>query len=360
MYRNKLLAEFSEFLVLAVALAMVLFVADVPSIGADNGSSILEEVIEIDVSCDDATVLVRLTLLSRDGTLIHFPSTVDMSDPHLENCLSITVGATLYQTSLRYLFENVTSEDARAHADSVTPSISTAFGVSFSWSYTQGESPAPIDVNYAANAYPNITSFAEWLVSTGIIPDVKGFSEAIPSLIAKKRESGYPMSIWLMADKSYASGGNWGGYIETPPSLVDYIPTGSDSHTIDVLDILGVPLLAPSPYSYDAGTYKWSIIERLTISSSNPTSFVSCEPSLAQTPGEKGWTYTTYDPYPGIVAQFSFGSNSTPVTGLSFTFGGTVIPEFTLPSLILILMLVASGIFILKKRLQKSPPPSII
>jgi hypothetical protein len=128
------------------------------------------------------------------------------------------------------------------------------------------------------------------------------------------------------------------------------IPLGLGSHTIDVLDLLGVSSLASSSHSYDEtkATYR---ARALPIGSSNPVSFLSCEPHpilVSPTPSDKGWTIKeTYPTF--LTAEFSFRNDPSTTAPLSFTFNGTVIPEFTSLMLILTFVLSIASSVILQK-----------
>lgn len=325
------------FTLVGILVAMSLFV---PCVEAWTYDDPFYEEVQISVDCDHAGVVVILRIYSKNYTLLHFPAEVNMSDPHLENAYGVYLDATTYQTSLRYVFADITEEEARANADAVTPSMDTAFGVSFTWQQTSfGE------VTYTASGQSNMTDFAELLVSTCVAENVNGFSDSLPSLVAQAQEPiGVSIDCWK-------PNGNWVTLIGTGGLMIS-IPTGSDSHTIDVLDLLGVSSLSPSSHSYDEtkATYRATI--ELPISSSNPVSFLSCEPHPileSPTPSDKGWTWDpTY-----LKAGFSFGNDPSSTAPLSFTFNGTVIPEFTLLMLILTFVLSIASIVTLKKTATK-------
>ena len=324
-----------------ISVAMSLFVLSAEAWTYDDP---FYEEVQISVDCDHAGVVVILRVYSKNYTLLHFPVEVNMSDPHLKNAYGVYLDATTYQTSLRYVFTDITDEEARANADAVTPSMNTAFGISFTWQQTSvGQ------VTYTASGQSDMTSFAELLVSTCVAENVNGFSNSLPSLVARAKEP-IGVSIWC-----WKQNGNWVTLIGTSGLLIS-IPPGSDSHTIDVLDLLGVSYLAPSSHSYDEtkATYRATI--ELPIVSSNPVSFLSCEPHPileSPTPSDKGWTITeTYPTY--LTAEFSFGNDPSSTAPLSFTFNGTVIPEFTSSMLILTFLLSIASIAILKKKLLKN------
>lgn len=343
----------SVSLLLVVVLAIPLIVADVPLVTGDSDSSSTYEHTMVQVWCDSASVAMTVDVSSYNYTLVHFPSEVDIFDSSLENVTDVGVRASTfaYTTSLSYEFDDTSVEEARAIADAITPSMSEAFGVSFTFerSYVSGTTDAV--VSYTA-PYLDVTSFAELLVSTCVAEDMNGLSDVIPGFVAKMSVAAPYVEIGVRASKM-GGGFNWDtsvGALSTNYS----VPTGSNSHTIDVLDLLGVSSLAPSPYTFDGSHYESQI--ELGVFSSDSTSFVSCEPPLAAASGEKGWTVQTIPSSPLLnmsllTGVFGFGSDPSPVTELSLTFSGTVIPEFTSLTLLLTLMLTVAGILILRKRL---------
>ena len=331
-------------------LATVLLVFDVQLVVGVNDYSEFTEMIMLNVMCDQATASISLAIVSNNYSLVHFPSGVNMFDSHLEEAVEIMVGRTptligdSYSTFLIYGFDNISSEEARAAADAMTPSIGTAFGVSFSWEATN-TSDTEVVVSYMAIGSVGLDDFAEHLTSNCFAEDVDGFSEVISLM--------HPVfTIGITAYKDVGSF-EWMTSV-TAAILGTSILTGSDSHTIDVLDLLGASSLAPSPYGYDDDVGAYVSQVTLTITSSSSLSFVSCQPPLASLPNERGWTDSVLPTL--IMTQFSFGSEATPVTELTYTFSGTVIPEFVSGILPLLLMLVFGtlAVFVSRKQLQKS------
>lgn len=340
----------------ASVLTFILAIAYSAPVRASD-SSIVTEKIRFEVYCGSATVEVaEFSVLTDNYTLIHFPSEADMSDSHLENATAVYVMGSTIGTFLGYTFENVTLEEARANADAVTPSMSAAFDVSFTW-FSNYTYDSAVQILYNATGQSNLTSFAEWLTSTCVAEDVDGFSNVLPSLVTQlwaSPENRPNLMVFVFAGKE-AGSFNWlMNGIGFPSGGRPYlsIPPGSNSHTIDVLSLLGVSALSPSPYSfYTIGETEFSMSQiDLDITSEGLISFAYCEPPLAPTPGEKGWSLIeTYPDY--IHAMFGFGDDPSPVTQLSITFTGTVIPEFTPLTTLLTLMLAAASILALKKKL---------
>ena len=338
----------SEFLLLAMALAMPLFAADVPLVTGESNSTPTFEKIMIQVWCDTASVHMWVDVSSYNYTLVHFPSEVDIFDSLLENATHVDVRTSTwdYTTRLYYEFDDTSLEEARAIADAITPSMSEAFGVTFTFSNSYVTDTTGAEVRYTAQ-YLDATSFTEWLVSTCVTEDMNGLSDIIPGFVAKMSVAAQHVEIGVRASKR-EGGFNWETYVGAYAYNFG-IPTGANSHTIDILDLLGTSSLTPSPYSFDGSYYKSWI--SLSTMSSGSVSFVSCEPPLASVPGEKGWTNYTQVLPGSIVTEFRFGSDPSPVTSLSITFSGIVIPEFTSLTLILMLILAVASVFSLKKRL---------
>jgi len=330
-------------------LATAILVADVQLVVGVNDSE-FTEMIMLNVMCDQATASISLTIISNNYSLVHFPSAVNMFDSHLEEAVEIMVGRTptligdTYSTFLICAFDDISSEEARAAADAMTPSIGTAFGVSFSWEATNA-SDTEVVVSYIAIGSVGLDDFAEHLASNCFAEDVDGLSEVISLM--------HP--VFTVGITAYKDAGSFEWMTSVTAAILGTsISTGSDSHTIDVLDLLGASSLAPSPYGYDddVGAYVSQVM--LTITSSSFLSFVSCQPPLASLPNERGWTDSALPTL--IMTQFSFGSDATPVTELTYTFSGAVIPEFVSGILPLFLMLVFGtlAVFVSRKKLQKS------
>jgi len=331
-------------------LATAMLVADVQLVVGVNDYSEFTEMIMLNVMCDQATASISLTIISNNYSLVHFPTGVNMFDSHLEEAVEIMVGRTptligdSYSTFLIYGFDNLSSEEARAAADAMTPSMGTAFGVSFSWEATNA-SDTEVVVSYIAIGSVGLDDFAEHLESNCFAEDVDGFCEVISLM--------HP--VFTIGITAYKDVGSFEWMTSVTAAIMGTsISTGSDSHTIDVLDLLGASSLAPSPYGYDddVGAYVSQVM--LTITSSSSLLFVSCQPPLASLPNERGWTDSALPTL--IMTQFSFGSNATPVTELTYTFSGTVIPEFVSGILPLFLMIVFGtlAVFVSRKQLQKS------
>jgi len=331
----------------AVVFVAVLFVANSPLVAA-KPDPMFSEMLIITVDCSNASVTTMLSVGSDNYTLVRFPSGVDLNDTHLLNAVMVEVIVSPLKSWLDYMFEGITEVEARSNADAVTPSISTAFGVSFTHNST-GTVGTQKQVNYTGPGRSGMTSFVNSMVSECVGADVNGFSDAIPSLAAQTT-----VPILMLSAIKESGGYDWTAEITLTSSST--IPTGSGPHAIDVLSLLGVSSLAPSPYSFNTTLGYYQSIVWLTINKADGVTFVSCVPSEATLPGERGWVhmFPTY-----TWASFYFGDDSSPVTALSFTFGGSVIPEFTPLTLTITLILTAACIIAFRKRrLRKNRSPA--
>jgi hypothetical protein len=183
------------------------------------------------------------------------------------------------------------------------------------------------------------------MVPNCVNPSVGGFSDAITSLATKTKSA-----LMLSANKESGSY-NWMiGIVAMSPST---IPTGTGNHPIDVLDLLGASSLTPSSYSFNATEDYYESTVWLWIMSDSSVSFVSCGPPLKEYPedlSERGWLYM----FPMInYAMFFFGSESSGVEALTFTFKGKVVPEFTPSTIVITLILAAACIIGFKKRMLR-------
>lgn len=335
------LSEASRIVLCALVVVAALLVVDSPLVAA-MPEPICTEAIMITVNCSDSSVMTMLVVSSDNDTLINFPDPVDLNDPHLSNGM-IVASSSPAVSMLAYVFQGINETQARENADAITPSMETAFGVSFTWDSTETIDTA-VYVNYTGPGQSDMISFANSMVSECVHPDVKGFSYAIQSLATRTTTS----SLTLTAMKA---GVDW--LIGIGAMSNSNIPTGSGSHTIDVFDLLGVYALAPSPYSFNATEDYYQSIVWLTINPDTPISFVDCRPPEKEHPedlSERGWTHM----FPMFeMAMFYFGNESTSPESLTFTFSGTVVPEFTPPTIVITLILTAACMIAFKKRIQR-------
>jgi len=295
--------------------------------GGDSTPPRLIETVGVVVNCTTAHVDTSSLITSNDTSLIHFPSGVNMNDAVLEKATAVSLVFSTVQSFLVFQFNNTDAGTARSIADSVTPSITTAFDTAFTWNST-GTRDSYVNVTYIGGGKSNLTSYTQWLMSQCLASDLGGFSltflpmtsepGAFTSVFASKESGGFEWEYSMMV------------------SYCKQIPSGSDSHTIDILDLLNVDSLAPSSYANVTGTYVSIVI--LQILSDETVSYISCQPGLANPPSQlRGWYYTQFFPST-LTAYFNFADDPTPVSQLSFTFSGTVIPEFSTPLILLLFM----------------------
>lgn len=325
-------------------LLTIAFVCKVSPVNAPNGlPSELTENIMTNVNCTTAKVSITSMVMSSDPTLVHFPSGVDMNNPNLENV--ITLGLMFFsspgQSVLIYEFNNTDEATAKSIADGITPTINTAFQTAFTW-FSTGPSNGYVNVTYTEPGKADLVAYVSWLKDQCLVSDIGGFSLTFVPMVQVGAFFG------VVAQK--ASGGFDWNYMTMASRTTD-IPTGSNSHTIDFLELLNVNSLEPSPYSAEAGLYTSMVV--LLVNSDQTVSYERCEPGLATSPGERGWILSPLPPSNTLTAYFTFGDDSTPVAPLTFTFSGVVVSEFTTLTPIALVILASAAVFIAKRRFQK-------
>jgi len=295
--------------------------------GVDSAPPRLLEIVGVVVNCTTANVDTSSLITSNDTSLIHFPSGVNMNDAVLEKATAISLLFLTSQSFLVFQFNNTDAGTARSTADSVTSSITTAFNTAFTWNST-GTRDSYVNVTYIGGGKSNLTSYTQWLMSQCLASDLGGFSL---TFLPMTSEPGAFTSVF-----AYKESGGFEWWYSMMVSYCKPIPTGSDSHIIDILDLLNVNSLAPS--SYASGSTYVSMVN-LQILSNATVSYVSCQPGLVNPPSQlRGWFYM--QPFPStLTAYFNFADDPTLVSQLSFTFSGTVIPEFPTPLILLLLMI---------------------
>lgn len=298
-------------------------------------TGLLYEGISVELNCTDGTLDVECLISSYLPELVHFPSEVDMTDPNLEKCSRIIATFNTTTSSLMYTFNVTNPEDARTYADAFTLSMNSAFGITFHWQHTG--SPPSVVVSYAGSGIPDMAAFTDDLRTKCLKSDIGGFSDALLSMVTKSSQS----TVYLQAH-----GPSFEWLYNIIARYVTKIPPSEDSHTIDVLNLLGVSELAPSPYCSEMGLYSSNLW--VAINSPWNATYISCEPAEATTT-ERGWYIFTGET--DFWASFDFYDDLSPVEALSITFRGKVVPEFDL--LIMAFMFLAATVWIsiLKRRL---------
>lgn len=300
----------------------------------------LTETANVNVNCTTAQVSTISMVMSYNTSLVHFPSGVDMGRTELMNATGISLIFSTAQSFLLYMFNNTSLAAAQSFADAVKPSIETAFNTAFTWN-SIGQIDSEVNVTYTGAGKANLTQYTEWLMSQCLAPSLGGFSltflpmtyepDAFSSLSAYKEVSGFDWAYSMMT-----------GYVMS-------IPKGSGNHRIDILDLLDVDSLAPSSYANAEGTYTSNVM--LTISSNQTITYVSSEPDLASPPEQpRGWMSIPFTPPNTLIYYFSFADDPSPVSPLSLTFSGIVIPEFRTLLSVILLVLTALIAVVIRKR----------
>jgi hypothetical protein len=291
---------------------------------------LFSEYIWIDLYCVNGTLDVECRVASSYPPMVHFPSEVDMFDPGLEKCLGIVASFNRTKSKITYAFNQTSTEDARTYADALMPSMNSAFGLTFDWGDTRMEYPYVI-VSYTAPGITGMTSFTENLKSKCLKSDIEGFSNVFLNMIMYTPQS----TVSLEAHGPiFLEDPRWTYHFSV--KYTTSMPSGENSHTIDVLDLLGISELEPSLYSYSSyyEAYDNSYLYCDIYSPWNAT-YISCEPCEGDY-GTKGWRISTYET--DLWTTFDFHDDPTPVDSLSLTFSGKVVPEFGFLTMMLVFL----------------------
>lgn len=325
-------------------LAIGMSPAQVSQVKAIDGLSQLSEDVMVVVNCTDASVATVSTVTSSNASLVYFPSGVDLSNAGLTNVTTIGVMFSTAQSILMYLFNDTDATTARSIADGFTPSISSAFSTSFSW-FSTGTFDDSVNVTYTGTGKSNLPLYVEWLVSECLASDLEGFSLTFEPM---SHEPGAYTAVAAMKDPGDF---NWTCYMMS--GYVTTIAAGSGNHLVDVLDLLDVDSLAPSPYSGEVEV-GYSSLVMVMISSDSPVGYVTSEPGTTTDPTERGW-FIFPIPLPPWMLQaiFYFGSSPSPQSPLTLTFSGVVVSEFTTTALIVLFLVSAMAVLIVRKRFPK-------
>jgi len=280
------------------------------------------------VNCTTASANVNSQIQSKNTSLVHFPSGVDMSNPNLVNITTLWLAFTTAYSYLSYEFNGTTVTTARSISDEVTPTLEGAFQTIFTWNSTD-ESGGTAKINYIGLGKQNLTQYTEGLMSLCLASDLEGFSltflpishkpDALEGVLASKDSGSFDWTYYVTA-----------GYLTS-------VSTGSGNHMIDILALLSVNSIAPSPYANAGSLYNSRIA--VYIVSDEPVSFEACQPEEAP-PSSRGWFIYPNPPLHNLTAMFNFGNDISPVSPLTFTFGGEVVPEF--PSFLILPLLMAA------------------
>lgn len=231
-----------------------------------------------------------------------------MNSVSLANATSVLVIFTSNISLLYYQFNGTTGANARMITDALTPSVSTSCQTSFPWNST-AEGSAYTNVTYVGPGKQNLKQHTESLMSQCLASDLAGFLLVFPNVT-----EGSDATAQIAATKT-SGGSNWtysmgASYASNVSSL--------NPHTMDILDMLRVSAIAPSPNALSTGFYFSTVA--VTALSNTPETFLSSQPGNASSPLQRGWLMMTAVPPPGaLAANFYFGNNASPVSSLTLT-----------------------------------------
>jgi hypothetical protein len=316
--------------------------------GADEIGSMLEENIIASLDCSTAAFHLACSISSMNISLVHFPSPVDMNDVNLKNCTSITGTFNTAASGLLFLFNDTSESSARADADAMIPSMNSAFNLTFTHNSTISYSlPHPyVIVTYIAEGKSDMQTFLGSLKTASIGADVHGFSEVLPTLFTHADNK----TVILTATNASST---WNNML-----IAEYdtsFPIGSGNHTVDILYYLGTSSLQPSAYANLLGYYYTSFVS-LTISSNATLTFVSCQPAEIMTPfTSAGWYVPEKGPGDQLSGVLYFGESGSIGEVVTFTFEGTIIPEFTALTSMLAIILICAILLCLRRYRRITP-----
>ncbi|MEM2719039.1 MAG: hypothetical protein QXJ13_07380 [Candidatus Bathyarchaeia archaeon] len=317
----------------------------VSTVDATEEEPSFAESISVTVNCTTAELTIFSTVHSIDASLVHFPSEVNLNRGELIDATSITVAFSRDGSSLLIAFNNTDAATARTLADAVKGSIENAFNAGFIWNTTKIES-SYVYVEYIGPGKRDLTEYTSWLMERCLAPDLKGFTLTFLPISSEE-------NAFVGVNAAKESGGfNWIYFMTVGYSTS--APVGMGPHKIDILDLLNVESLTPSSYASYEGWFISTV--QFVVVSNGTVSFLSSEPGLMSPPTQlKGWL-TNIPPQPPaqLIAQFSFADDPTPVDRLSITFSGLIIPEFTAPTQLILLILAISVTLAARKRLRVS------
>ena len=328
-------------LCLSVPVIVLLLVLAVAQVRAQ--SNYLNEYCQINIDCQKGTVDVSSVedYSSVNGTSpVHYPSGANVTSMNASEVADVTLTFSTSNSTLA-VHVNYPSQN-RTIGDAWATLLSTGFNTSFVYDYT---SIGGDFVYYNASGKSDLTQFMQSVMSWCFAPNLNGFS---PTLLQIAGKPGAYITVDTFP-------GSYGWDFSVKCTYETSLAGGSGDHTIDVLSLLGVSSLVPSAYagSYDStyNTTVYSSAVDITITSSGSVTYVSSQPpglSTNSTIGvlpPRGWQ--DYSGSPGTSPSFQFENDSSAVTQLTYTFGGTIVPEFpstAILSLFLILSTLAAAV----------------
>jgi hypothetical protein len=283
------------------------------------------EHVSIFVDCDKAERTVACGIQPGNNTeIVHFPSSVHVISLFDVGCTGLYTVFGKKSSVLAFEFNNVSPSVAKDRAEQWSQIIESVFDTTFTWDYTNTSSTTTF-VHYSNSGATNATIYSclnqclNW--TYGADKPLGGFSKTILPLLTHAINEYTDYSVGVGTGKGF-----WEEDIKSVDmgltvSYTQKIANSTGSHKIDVLSLLGVGSLAPSRYAFNNISKTYSSTVFLTISSSKPVGFVSCEPSSLN-PQNRGW-YSTPSTS-NIDAQFQFRRDNSSVTPLTFTFSGQV------------------------------------
>jgi hypothetical protein len=276
----------------------------------------LTEDIDVYVNFTQSSAGIHCLLESQNSSLIHFPSEVNLNDQSLTNARFVYLAFTANQSQLTCAFQSIDNQTARNIADAMLPSMEDAFQTTFTWNSTNSFADF-VEVSYNGDGKTNLTQYTQWLMPRIKAPDLDGFSLTFAPA-TRNLEASVTISATRDAENQWT-------YDISARSLRTIV-TGSADHTIDILDLLNVGSIDPSPYAVTSGVYSSRIT--LEAESLSPVHCVAHQPLKEVNPPARGWFMDQYAPTAALNAVFSFGNDSSKVNTLTFTFTTAMLPEF--------------------------------
>ena len=291
------------------------------------------------------------SLLSTNYSQIHLPSGINITEAYLLNCSGIAVSFDHFHSILTLSFNDTTPSQARDNSDIMIPSMNIAFDTTFVWNATIIASPPDkyVHVLYLAPAKTDMGSLLADLKPSCVESDVAGFSNVLPTMFTHSTNETILLTFSNQSE-------DWTGYILT--TFEANLSPGSGTHTIDFLYYLGTGSLEPSPYSNFGGYYLTSTVG-ITVNSDASISFVGCQPAEAAMLGMPGWFITSRGPGSTVSGMMYYGNDPSIGNVITFSFSGTVVPEFTTLTLLLSFALVLAGLLCVRKRFRQPTQPPL-